>query len=365
MAGSGGATSSLESVREQPLEQVAACVFTGRGSEYFRIWVVNVLLTLLTLGLYSAWAKVRRTKYFYQNTRLEGFVFDYHGNPKAILRGRLIAGVLVVLYTWGADFSRTAGYITSALLCLATPWLFIRAQQFKLGNTSWRGLRFGFEAHATEAFGVVLPIWFILSSPEWMPDGFSKPFSILLALLAIPWLHHRLKAYQHARPWYGDQAFSFTSIPSRFYAVYAKGLLVVILGSILGFVATILLLDWVPPSLIGFAGPLLIGLISWPFFSARLQQEVWAATRVGDAVVRTEIQAGKLFDLVLKNVLLTLATLGLYWPFAVVALAKYRVECMSIHTLSPTSKIAAGLHSGGVGATGEGVWDGFGLEIGL
>ena len=33
--------------------------FTGDGKEYFRIWVVNLLLTLATFGIYSAWAKVR------------------------------------------------------------------------------------------------------------------------------------------------------------------------------------------------------------------------------------------------------------------------------------------------------------------
>ena len=36
--------------------------FTGIGWEYFRIWVVNMLLTLLTLGIYSAWAKVRKAR---------------------------------------------------------------------------------------------------------------------------------------------------------------------------------------------------------------------------------------------------------------------------------------------------------------
>jgi len=44
--------------------------FHGSGSEYFRIWLVNSILSLLTLGVYSAWAKVRRKRYFYGNTRL-------------------------------------------------------------------------------------------------------------------------------------------------------------------------------------------------------------------------------------------------------------------------------------------------------
>ncbi|MGB0697285.1 MAG: DUF898 family protein [Rhodospirillaceae bacterium] len=64
--------------------------FTGTGEEYFRIWIVNTLLTLATLGIYSAWAKVRRLRYFYGNTYIERFGFDYHARPIDILKGRLI-----------------------------------------------------------------------------------------------------------------------------------------------------------------------------------------------------------------------------------------------------------------------------------
>ncbi|RYZ95608.1 MAG: DUF898 family protein, partial [Proteobacteria bacterium] len=30
--------------------------FRGQAGEFFRIWIVNTLLTILTLGIYSAWA---------------------------------------------------------------------------------------------------------------------------------------------------------------------------------------------------------------------------------------------------------------------------------------------------------------------
>ena len=46
--------------------------FHGNGADYFRIWIVNLLFSILTLGIYSAWAKVRTKKYFYGNTELAG-----------------------------------------------------------------------------------------------------------------------------------------------------------------------------------------------------------------------------------------------------------------------------------------------------
>ena len=62
--------------------------FTGSALEYFRIWIVNVCLTLVTLGIFSAWAKVRKKRYFYSHTLLDGTPFQYLGMPIPILKGR-------------------------------------------------------------------------------------------------------------------------------------------------------------------------------------------------------------------------------------------------------------------------------------
>ena len=118
--------------------------FTGRGGEYFRIWIVNLALTILTLGIYSAWAKVRRLQYFYRNTALAGSSFDYHGNPLAILKGRLIAVGLLVIYNFAGAFNMALGLAVLAALLAVAPWLIQRSISFKLVNSSYRGLRFHF-----------------------------------------------------------------------------------------------------------------------------------------------------------------------------------------------------------------------------
>lgn len=359
---------------------VAQFTFTGREREYFRIWVVNLLLTLLTLGAYSAWAKVRRTQYFWQNTRLDGFAFEYHANPWAILRGRIVALALASAYTWAFDFSRTAGLITLSMLCAVGPWLFMKAQQFKLHSTRWRGLRFGFEASTSEAFRVILPILLVWLSSTfagvWLPELWLPGF-MLVALLCVPWMHHRLKAYQHRRACYGDRAFSFAPAPLRFYAIYAKGFLLLLVGSVLGVGATVLLVasfssggkstapTGVEAGIYAVPAILAVYLFVWPFLAARLQQAVWSATRLGDVGFRTEIRAGALSRLAFRNVLLTLATLGLYWPLAAVALARYRIECMRIEAASPISALAAGTQSSAVSATGDAAADAFGIDIGV
>src|SRR5450830_2110894 len=100
---------------------VEAFSFSGRGSEYFRIWIINLLLSIVTLGIYSAWAKVRRLHYFYNNTSVAGTSFEYHGNPIAILKGRIIAVVLLFGYQFAFQLNPLIGVLTLVLFAVAIP----------------------------------------------------------------------------------------------------------------------------------------------------------------------------------------------------------------------------------------------------
>ena len=96
-----------------------------------------------------------------------------------------------------------------------------------------------------------------------------------------------------------------------------------------------------------------------------MQAVVWHNTRLRDIRFETLIEAVPLARLTLRNVLLTIATLGLYWPFAAVALARYRVECMCIGSDRPLSDLAQTTHAPPGAAAGDAAVDAFGLDIGL
>jgi len=353
--------------------------FTGSGSEYFRIWIANLFLTVVTLGIYSAWAKVRKTRYFWQNTRLDGHVFDYHGNPVAVLRGRVLAVVLFAAYTWTLEFSQAAGLVTIGLLCLIGPWLFWKAQQFKSRNTSHRGLRFDFAGDCKDAYAALLPpllIWFsgsvaglLLADEPWI-----TVIVVLATFLLFPWMHHRLKRYQHGRVCYGDQRAGFVAATEEFYWTYTKGLGVVVGMFILVFVVVSVLavfarlhpqlpreFTWIVGLVVG--GMLYLGL--WPYFAARLQRVVWDNTQLGALHFRTTLAATTLFGLVAACVFWTVLTLGLYWPFAAIRLARYRVQCMHIVTGLPLDRIAYSLAPTATPAAGDSAAELFGLDVGL
>ena len=69
--------------------------------------------------------------------------------------------------------------------------------------------------------------------------------------------------------------------------------------------------------------------------------------------------------IVLLNGGATLLTLGLYWPFAAIAFARYRIECMQVEAPASLDEVSAGVQRRAVDATGDGAADAFGLDIGL
>src|SRR5215472_6608833 len=125
-------------LRRHPFE------FRGTGSEYFGIWIVNLLLTIITLGIYGAWAKVRTWRYFYANTYIGEHALDYHASPLRILIGRLIAIGILIAYSVSVQFSRYAGFFWGPFFLIAFPWLINSALRFNARNTSYRNVRLNF-----------------------------------------------------------------------------------------------------------------------------------------------------------------------------------------------------------------------------
>jgi uncharacterized membrane protein YjgN (DUF898 family) len=364
---------------ESPPAFVYRMTFSGDGREYFRIWIVNLTLTLVTLGIYSAYAKVRKTRYYWQNTRLEGMAFDYHGDPLAILRGRILAVALLVIYSFGTSFSATVGLASVTVLIAVAPWLFLRSQQFKLRNTSHRGLRFGFAGTARQAYARFLPLLLVWFAPTLLTLAADEVFAAaalagFASAVLFPLMHHELKCFQHRHATYGDRPFRFTAARGAFYLAYLMGSAIVIpvamgMGAAVGVFVAATQSEGPPNTTYFFVLGAAFGVLAYlcvaPFLAARLQKVVWERTSLPGVRFRTEISAATLYALVFKNVGRTLLTLGLYWPFAAIAIARYRVQAFSAVSEVPIDSIAASTQAAARAAAGEGAADLFGLDIGL
>ncbi|MFT6916719.1 MAG: uncharacterized membrane protein YjgN (DUF898 family) [Motiliproteus sp.] len=134
--------------------------FEGNGWEYFKIWIVNVLLTVITLGIYYPWAKVRNLRYFYANSSLEGKKFNFHATGKQLFIGYLIAMVLLVIFVLVQKMSPTGNLFLLSALFLASPWIIWRSLKFNLIMTSFSNVRFSFSGDLSNAYinFLLLPI---------------------------------------------------------------------------------------------------------------------------------------------------------------------------------------------------------------
>ncbi|ASC58138.1 YjgN family protein [Vibrio vulnificus] len=130
--------------------------FKGQGGEFFGIWIVNILLSVLTLGIYSAWAKVRTKRYFYGNTFIAGDNFEYHAQPMQLLKGRLVALALVLIWVVANSFFPLASLVLFALFYVALPWLLWSNARFDSAMTSYRNVHFAFNGSLKEAYMSIL-----------------------------------------------------------------------------------------------------------------------------------------------------------------------------------------------------------------
>jgi uncharacterized membrane protein YjgN (DUF898 family) len=424
--------------------------FTASGSEYFRIWISNLLLTLLTLGLYFPWAKVRKLRYFYGNTWVGDHAFDFHGDPKRMLRGTLLVGLMFISYSLAGQFSPAAGLVALLIVATVAPALFLASLRFRLANTSWRGLRFHFRGSMAGAYLALLPVLvpavlvlgFTLmvpeltdgadtlsasqveatSTPEQAEDagapgdadeeekedvetvggpvaerqGAPAPpewavaamgFAVLGSLALMPLILWGLKRYQHGHYALGDVQTRLKTDPAEFYLLFLKAAGVSMLATVAIAIAVIALaallgvagifggerlesagsvVTFIAFVVVGMAGYLAVLVVSNTYLASRLQNLVWNGTRSPELQFRSDLKLKPLMGLTLKNWLLIVLTLGLYWPFAAVAKARLKLESVTVHTNGPLDDLTARAgRAGAADASGDAAGELFGLDVGL
>jgi uncharacterized membrane protein YjgN (DUF898 family) len=338
--------------------------FGGSAGEYFRIWIVNVCLTVLTLGIYSAWAKVRTKRYFYRHTRLDGAPFDYLAEPAQILKGRMVLALLAVVWMGAGFVVPMAQPVMVVALVFLVPWIVVRALRFRAYNTAWRGIRFGFDGRYGGALAnfILLPL--------------AGPLSLGLAYPYIVWRQRRFVVDQSR---FGDTPFALDAPVGAFYRVYVTaGLLAVI--PVLAAVAVGVLgaMGGAPPpgapggAQMGVAGIGINALMGvaylgiWAFVQARLANLVWGHTTLGPHRFACAIRARELAWIQGSNIVAVIGSLGLAIPWARVRLARYRLDRLQVVAAGDLEGFAKG-RATAAGATGDELGEALdlGLDLGL
>ena len=337
-----------------PARRDLAFEFTGNASEYFRIWIVNTLLTILTLGIYSAWAKVRNKQYFYRHLRVDGSSFEYLANPVAILKGRLIAAAALGLLFGSQYYSPILYGALLVALLLVTPWVVVKALAFNARNSAYRNIRFAFVGRTGEAAGLYLGMTLL---------------NVVSCGTGLPYVEWRFTSFFVWRHLYGDLPFRWHSQSSQYYKAY----LVALALAVPGFVMLVALMFTLtrgrsPEDMNAVFLPVMAGfyaylLVPGAFLRASLANLLYNGMQIGEHRLSSRQRGSELLALYVTNLLGIILSLGLLIPWAKVRLAAYRARCLTLHATGSlrAERLVDEEHS----AIGEGMTDLGDFDLGI
>ncbi len=370
--------------------------FTGTAGEYFRIWIVNVGLTILTLGIYGAWAKVRTRRYFYANTLLDGQPFDYLARPRAILTGYLLVGGGLLIMNVSNRISPIGGSLISAAAWCTVPFLLYKAHRFKAKYSAYRNIRFRFTGTVGEAYKAYafIPLGVLLGLAVALPmllggdAGAPGPPNLIAAgiagllalmfLVSFPYFMYLQRHYLHDNLAYGKTRSVFKGTARRFYGIYGKASLMMlgtmILGGVLIGVSMASLFAGGDTGIPRKASLIVVPLISYILFGfvfLLIQQYIyagtfnysWSSMKLGPITFSVSLRARTLAWIRLTNVLAIILSLGLLAPWAKVRRARYILPLTTAVLPADMGAFQASKESE-VGAAGDAAADFFDWDIG-
>jgi len=307
--------------------------FHGNGGALFGISLKNVLLTLLTVGIYYFWGKNRTRTYLVGQCEFEGDRFAWYGTGKELFLGTLkllviAAPVAIVLFLVPLYWKHPAADALANLVVLAVyvfvgPLAAVGARRYRMSRLSWRGIRFSFRGRVRDLLKLYLR---------------GSIFTALTLGLYYPFFQTNIRKFVSEQSYFGTTRFAFDGkgrdLFGRFLlaavvAVGALGIAGYTLArtmpglslfaeeDVTGTAAQVL--QMIAPLLV--AG--VVAALAWLSFMAYRHRYYWNHTSFGTARFRSTMTAGKLLAQSVTNLLLLVVTLGLAFPWVIVRNAKF------------------------------------------
>jgi uncharacterized membrane protein YjgN (DUF898 family) len=304
---------------KRPLGQNRRLNFRGSGGEIFGIFLLNALLTILTLGIYSFWAKVRVRSYIWSKTEFDGDRLAYHGTPKELMNGSgkaflyLFLPLMVInqLPAWiepKETLSMVAAGLTYGLIMAFLPLAMVGAYRYRLSRTSWRGVLFSFRGNTWKFARLFL-------------SGLA--LSILTLGIYYPIFDVRRYEFMVSNSYFGQEKFRFDGNGRALLRPFLFALLLTI------------------PTM---------GLY-WFWYLARRKRFLWEHTAFDTLRFQSTVTGGKLLAQHLGNLLLLIITLGLAWPWVTVRKIRFVFNYLTLDGVMDPTKIRQEAQS--ASATGE------------
>jgi len=364
--------------------------FTGSGSEYFKIWIVNILLTIITLGIYYPWAKVRNRRYFYANTTLEDRNFEYHATGKQLLLGFIIGIVLFFIYTFVTQVAPQYAIFFMLLFMLILPWLIWRSLMFNMKVTSFSNVHFSFRGSMKTSYKIFLGyplLGFVLLGiigaiastmitkmimvRESGTDFTMVIIGVILGVLMvcgyiyfIALIKKKSKEYTLGNAYYGQGEFSIKLETKKFINIYAKAFgLILIPVVVLGLIASVMMSAFEGFFVVAYFGFLFSIFPIMAYVVSRERAYIYENTLLDNKIsFKSTLGARAFAGVMVTNFLMVMFTFGLAMPWAKVRVARLMLENTLVDTSVGFNEYIT-QQENSVGALGEQIGEAFDVDM--
>jgi uncharacterized membrane protein YjgN (DUF898 family) len=326
--------------------------YLGRVGETYRIWLLNIFLTIITIGIYSFWGKTRMRRYVAGHFVLGGDHFEYTGTGKELFIGFLKVFPFFIMLSVSAQFLPPAAVMGMyTLLLLFVPVIIYMAMRYRLNRTTWRGIRGRLTGSAFSFGGFALWRMFL---------------NVITLGILIPASDIAMHSYMMNRAGFGN-------IRAR-YEGRAGGLIVVNIITLVLVVVIVLAAGFLMTALLA-AGDVGVGLLvvillevaliimARSFYSAALQREKLRGLTLGPIRFKTTATGFDICRLRLGNILLLVFTLGLGFPVVIQRNMNFTAKHVIIGGDLNGAEIMQAVQQNG--AVGEGLDDLLGIDGGF
>jgi uncharacterized membrane protein YjgN (DUF898 family) len=307
--------------------------YHGTGGSLFGLVFVNGLLTVVTLGIYSFWAKNKVRQFHFSHTEMDGDRFAYHGTGGELFSGALKASaILIVLGLVFSILTTLLGAENSPAVLIGTTLTFYvgigllicfainNARRYRLSRSSWRGIRFSFHGDSAEFIKMMVK---------------GTLLSIVTLGFYTPYFQNQRRAFLVNNARFGTEPLMYEADGSELMGEFIKAVLLSL------------------PTL---------GLY-WCWYSAFKHRYFWGNTTMRGGRFRSSVTGGELLKLQLTNFLLVLCTLGIAIPWAITRTKAFWFDNMALHGTVDWASIQQRAQE--AAATGEGIAEGFDVDVGI
>ena len=328
--------------------------YDGRLGELYSIFLTNVLLTILTLGIYQFWAVTRFRRYRWSRMAYGGQRFAYTGTGGELFVGFLLAGLVIiamfaavlgVMWLLPPDWALLPVVPFYAAIAVLAASAVYAAQRYRLSRTMWGDVRGGMSGTAWR-YGVRVILYGLVC--------------VLTLFQLTPWVQVRLAEQRINASRFGATPFHFEGRAGALYVPFlltflglaAVGALigVGVFGAV-GMAAENWGTDTEGPAFDrrmalaqGMAGTVIFGAglfivvasVIGTFYRALLARHVMGRTTLGPLRFASSVTGLGLLGLIVGNALILLFTLGLGYPIVLHRDARFLARTLWVQgTLDP------------------------------